>query len=69
MAIQIGIWTISPQQTTGIHLPGGLPLEEFLFFLVTNVLVGFGVTLALAQESQARVPWIKQTSAVEGANG
>lgn len=69
LAIQIGIWTISPQQTTGIHLPGGLPLEEFLFFLVTNVLVGFGVTLALAQESKGRVPWFKRTNAVESTNG
>ena len=34
-----------------------------------NVLVGFGATLALAQESQTRVPWAKQTSAVESANG
>ena len=69
LAIQIGIWTISPEQTTGIHLPGGLPLEEFLFFLFTNVLVGFGITLALAQESRSRVPWFNERVAVEGANG
>jgi lycopene cyclase domain-containing protein len=68
LAIQIGIWSISPEQTTGFHLPGGLPLEEFLFFLVTNVLVGFGVTLFLAQESGARVPWFKESASVEGAD-
>ncbi len=68
LAIQIGIWTISPEQTTGIHFPGGLPLEEFLFFLVTNVLVGFGVTLMLAQESIARVPWLKRGATAEGAD-
>lgn len=68
LAIQIGIWTISPSQIAGIHLPGGLPLEEFLFFLVTNVLVGFGVTLVLAQESRARAPWFKETISVEGTN-
>lgn len=60
LAIRIGIWTISPEQTLGIHLPGGLPLEEFLFFMVTNVLVAFGVTLTLAEESRARVPWFGQ---------
>ena len=66
LAIQIGIWTISPEQTLGLHLPGGLPLEEFLFFLVTNVLVTFGVTLALAQESRSRVPWFDDKRAEEG---
>ena len=66
LAIQIGIWTISPEQTLGLYLPGGLPLEEFLFFLVTNVLVTFGVTLALAQESRSRVPWFDDKRAEEG---
>jgi lycopene cyclase domain-containing protein len=55
LAIRAGTWTIDPAQTTGIYLPGGLPLEEFLFFLVTNLLVSFGITLLLARESQARV--------------
>jgi len=32
-----------------------LPLEEFFFFLLTNTLLVFGVTLALARESQSRV--------------
>lgn len=54
LAIQSGTWTISPEQTVGIYLFGQLPLEEFLFFLVTNILVGFGMTLLLARESHAR---------------
>jgi lycopene cyclase domain-containing protein len=55
LAIRAGTWTIDPAQTTGIHFPGGLPLEEFIFFLVTNLLISFGTTLVLARESQQRV--------------
>lgn len=55
LAIAEGIWIISPTQTLGVHLPGGLPVEEALFFLVTNILIGFGMTLALAEESWQRL--------------
>ncbi|HXF61284.1 MAG TPA: lycopene cyclase domain-containing protein [Caldilineaceae bacterium] len=55
LAISGGIWTIDPDQSTGLFL-GVLPLEEFVFFLLTNTLVVFGVILVLAQESQDRVP-------------
>lgn len=54
LAIASGTWTIDPAQSLGIYLAGVLPLEEFLFFLLTNTLVVFGVTLVLARESQAR---------------
>ncbi|RZU52908.1 lycopene cyclase domain-containing protein [Krasilnikovia cinnamomea] len=33
-AIAAGHWTFDPAQTTGVVLPGGLPLDEALFFLV-----------------------------------
>lgn len=33
-AIQRNHWTFSPEHTTGIMLPGGIPLEEVVFFLV-----------------------------------
>jgi lycopene cyclase domain-containing protein len=55
LAIRLGIWTISPRQTLELCLPGGLPLEEATFFLMTNVLIGFGITLALAEESKMRL--------------
>jgi lycopene beta-cyclase len=57
LAIQAGTWTISPTQTLGIHFVGGLPLEEFTFFLVTNILVIFGMLLILARESRRRLSW------------
>jgi hypothetical protein len=35
-------------------LGGVLPVEEFLFFLLTTTLVIFGITLVMAQESRER---------------
>lgn len=55
LAIGAGTWTINPAQSTGILL-GNLPVEELIFFLLTNVLVTFGVILTLSAESQARIP-------------
>lgn len=37
IAIARGHWWYSPRYTTGILLPGGLPLEELVFFLVIPV--------------------------------
>lgn len=55
LAIGSGTWTIDPAQSLQIYLGGVLPIEEFVFFLMTNVLLVFGVVLVLAQESQSRV--------------
>lgn len=55
LAIGWGTWTIDPAQSTGIMIGGILPIEELVFFLLTNMLVGFGVTLLLAQESRERI--------------
>lgn len=54
LAIQAGTWTIDPQQSLNIFIGGVLPVEEFVFFLLTNVLVVMGITLVLAQESLQR---------------
>lgn len=55
IAIQSGTWTISPTQSLDWHIFGVLPIEELLFFLITNTLIVFGCTLVLAQESRKRV--------------
>ncbi len=55
LAIRSGTWTVDLLQSTGIFF-GSLPLEEFIFFLVTNMLIVFGMILVLAQESQTRAP-------------
>lgn len=36
-AIAAGHWTFDPEQTTGVRLPGGLPVDEVLFFIVVPV--------------------------------
>jgi putative membrane protein len=59
IAIAGGIWTISPQKSVGLLLGGILPVEEFLFFLLTNTLVTFGITLVLAQASHERIRKLK----------
>ena len=55
LAISSGTWTIDPAQSLQIFV-GSLPLEEIVFFLITNTLVVFGLTLVLARQSQTRVP-------------
>ena len=55
LAIGSGTWTIDPAQSFNLFLGGTLPVEEFIFFLMTNTLIVFGVVLVQAQQSQARV--------------
>lgn len=55
-AIKAGTWHISEKKTVGINVIPNLPLEEALFFLLTNVLLIFGVTLVLSKESEKRLP-------------
>lgn len=58
LAIGAGTWTIDPAQSTGLFI-GNLPIEEAVFFLVTVVLLSFGVTLLLSHASQARLGELK----------
>ncbi|GLI01376.1 lycopene cyclase domain-containing protein [Phytohabitans aurantiacus] len=41
-AIAAGHWTFDPEQTTGVVLPGGLPIDELLFFVVVPVCAVLG---------------------------
>jgi lycopene cyclase domain-containing protein len=56
LAIDGGTWTFNPERSTGIMLGGVLPIEEALFFLLTNTLLVFGLVLLLANESSYRLP-------------
>jgi lycopene beta-cyclase len=47
LAIRAGVWTIDPAQTTGILIGGLLPVEELLFFTLTNILIVFGMSLVI----------------------
>ena len=53
-AIANGIWTISPQRTLGLRL-GPLPLEEALFFVVTNAMVVQALVLLRSEEPPRRI--------------
>jgi len=59
VALKETTWSISPSQTTGILFFEILPLEEVVFFFITNMLITFGMTLLLATVSQKRFAEIK----------
>lgn len=63
LAIGYGTWTIDPEQSLHWLLGGVLPIEEFVFFTITNVLVTFGITLVLAKESHRRFGEIRTSIA------
>jgi lycopene beta-cyclase len=54
VALRATTWSISPAQTTGILFFGILPVEEVVFFFITNILVSFGMTLLLAGQGRQR---------------
>jgi lycopene beta-cyclase len=55
LALRTGIWHIDPTQSLNLFLGRYLPVEEFIFFLLTNTLVVLGLLLGLAPESWPRV--------------
>ncbi len=60
LAISSGTWTINPAQSLNIFVFGTLPIEEFIFFFMTNLLVAVGVTLLSSTASKKRVDDIVQ---------
>lgn len=54
VALQATTWSISTTQTTGILFFKILPLEEATFFFMTNMMITFGITLLLSEESHQR---------------
>lgn len=61
LAIGWSIWWISPERTLG-WAPFGLPVEEAVFFLATNLLVAGGVLLAVDPAS-----WVRLRALARGA--
>jgi lycopene cyclase domain-containing protein len=55
LAILEGIWTINLESSVGIFLGGILPLEEALFFFLTNTLIVSALILLRAEENQKRL--------------
>ncbi|MBP6016582.1 MAG: lycopene cyclase domain-containing protein [Candidatus Promineofilum sp.] len=60
LAISFGTWTIDPAQSFNIFIAGTLPIEEFAFFLMTNILLTFGITLVWAEASHERLATYRQ---------
>ena len=60
VALKETTWSISASQTTGILFFGILPLEEVVFFFITNMLITFGMTLLMANVSQERFAEIRK---------
>ncbi len=63
IAIGSGTWTISTLQSLNLFLPFGVPIEEGLFFLVTNLLLVQGVLLFTSPEVNERVQKLLQRRA------
>jgi lycopene cyclase domain-containing protein len=59
-AIRSGTWTINPQQTTGWMLVG-LPVEEMVFFFMTNLLIVNGMLLIFSPivRERIKVSWAR----------
>jgi len=55
LAISSGTWTINPAQSLNLFVFGTLPVEELIFFFMTNLLVAVGVTLLSSTASKKRV--------------
>jgi lycopene cyclase domain-containing protein len=53
LAISAGVWRFADSKNLGIKL-GAVPLEEALFFLITNLLVAFGLALFSAPKPGGR---------------
>jgi lycopene cyclase domain-containing protein len=60
LAIGFGTWTISPAQSLDVLVGGALPIEEFILFLLTNMLISFGLTLLWAEESDERIQQVRK---------
>jgi lycopene cyclase domain-containing protein len=59
-ALRSGTWTINPQQSLNLFLPIiHVPIEEAVFFLVTNTLIIQGIILLLDRlRVQRRIRWV-----------
>ena len=65
LALGLGIWWISPDLSSSLAI-FGLPVEEALFFLLTNLLVVFGMTLALEPLALKRLRALRDLSPWRG---
>jgi lycopene cyclase domain-containing protein len=60
LAIDSGTWEINPAQSLHWLILGVLPVEEVIFFFITNTLLTLGIVLILARESHVRFAEMRQ---------
>ena len=67
-AIAAGHWSYDPAQVVGVTLPGGLPLEELLFFLVVPVcaVLGFEAAEGSPDGVVLRGAWSEERCTADG---
>ena len=63
LAIGSGTWEINPAQSLHWLILGVLPIEEVIFFFITNTLLTLGIVLILALESHQRFAQMRQALA------
>ena len=56
IAIATHVWTYNPRYITGFRLPGGIPIEEVLFFVVIPLcgLLTYGAVTAMLERHAGR---------------
>ena len=63
LAIRSGTWTINPDKSLNVYLGSILPIEEFVFFIATNLLIVFSVSLVMSEIGRRRVSsWYRRFS-------
>jgi lycopene cyclase domain-containing protein len=65
LAINSGTWTIAPAYSLNLFV-GPLPVEELVFFLLTNTLITFGLTLVATGGARERLVEIFQRLRLPG---
>ena len=61
LAIGAGTWTIDPEPVARASCSAAcLPVEEFIFFGLTNMLIVFGMVLFLATDNVAVKRWSRR---------
>ena len=68
LAISSGTWAINPAASLNVFIGGILPIEELVFFILTNTLIVFSVVLTSVSASRVRAAsWIESgTSRISG---
>ncbi len=62
LAIRVGIWSLNPELTLNVWI-GGLPLEEAVFFLLTNVMVVQGILMLDSPDDERSTIWRRSRAA------